>query len=784
MDNADKTRAQLLAELAELRDDVSERSQSRARVFESVRAIIIEMDAGGRFTYVSPTVTEVLGYLPDEVYSTQDRNFLHTDDREPLAELLRKITSSGQAEVTHIRVRHKAGHWLWLSISIDGYRDGSGETHTVALARDVTAEFEASESLRVSEARYRALAENVMDLILEIDEDGEYTYIGPNCEAILGYTAEQLRSGDLRGPPNLTPETNGLLSSYFEEGSSQTAAVVYRFRHGNGSWHWLESSGSARRGPDGQRRTVIISRDVTERTKAEQDLAMSEARYRRLADVSEEWITESDHEGRLLYASQNCEKVFGRSVKSFIGTTPLWVIHPDDVEERAAKDIEATLNGEPFTTKPYRVFHADGSWLWVESRGCTYRGPDGNPVILRVTREITDRVQAEEEKRELEARMQQAQKLEGLGVMAGGIAHDFNNLLTPILGDTSLALLDLPPESPVRPRLQKVQAAAHRAAALTNQMLAYAGEETLHIESVNLSNLVEEMGTLLETAASREAIVEYEIASDLPFVEADAARLSQVVMNLITNASEALGHDEGRITLSTGTVDLTSNQLQLLVMGSDRPAGEYCFAEVRDTGCGMDAETLSKIFDPFFTTKLTGRGLGLAAVLGIVQSHRGAIDLRSTPGKGTTFRVLFPSTKRRFEAHAAPILDAGDWQTEGLVLVVDAEEGVPDLCADTLARAGLDVICATHGREGIELFERHQDEIRAVLLDRTMPTTSGEEAFIEMRRIQPNARIILVSGYSKDEAGQRFMDKGLDAFLKKPFLPSSLLRMMREVLER
>ena len=670
MDDTRKTKSQLLEETARLRADLL-RARARAESAESlaagrhrdvlvnVGAVMIETDQHGNFTYVSPSITEVLGYLPSEALELREDAWLHDQDRGELVELFRKILSSGQSGKVVIRARHRDGHWLWLETTLNRYRDAEGVMHSVALARDVSAERDQQEALR-------------------------------------------------RG----------------------------------------------------------------------------EARYRRLADVSREWITESDAEGRILYASANSKELLGLGPDRMVGTTPYLRIHPDDVSRVVEGDLECSRSRTPFSTAPYRLRHADGTWRWVESRGCTYTDSDGQPVVLRATRDITERMEAVVERRDLEARIQQTQKLESLGVMAGGIAHDFNNLLTPILGDTSLALLDLPADSPIRLRLQKVQAAAHRAAALTNQMLAYSGEEPLHVETVNLSALVQEMGQLLETAASREAVLVYQLERGLPLVEADAARLSQVVMNLVTNASEALENDEGRIALRTGVVNIDAHRLALAVVGSELATGEYVFFEVADSGCGMDADTRTRIFDPFFSTKFAGRGLGLASVLGIVRAHRGAIELESAPGEGTTFRVLFPGTARRFSSPAARESEIQNWRSSGTILVIDDEEGVRDLCAETLERAGFSVICGSDGREGILLFERHADEIRAVLLDRTMPNTSGEEAFDRIRKIRPDSRIILVSGYSQKRAEQRFVGKGLDSFLKKPFLPTALLQTVRDVLEK
>jgi nitrogen-specific signal transduction histidine kinase/CheY-like chemotaxis protein len=400
-----------------------------------------------------------------------------------------------------------------------------------------------------------------------------------------------------------------------------------------------------------------------------------------------------------------------------------------------------------------------------------------------VARDVDEEIRAEEEQRKLAERMQQAQRLESLGVMAGGITHDFNNLLTPILGDASLALLDLPSDSPVRIRLEKIQKAAHRAAALTNQMLAYSGQGEVSIERIDLSQLVEEMRQLLEGAVSGKAVLVSDLTDELPAVEADSTQLSQVVMNLITNASEAVKEGAGRITLRTGTVEAEKVDRHALFGIDELRPGTYVFVEVIDDGCGMDEGTKARIFDPFFTTKFTGRGLGLAAALGIVRSHKGVIEIDSELGRGTRFRVLLPSAGRFVARAAPPTSSLADWRGSGTVLVVDDDEGVRDLVGETLRRAGLTVLLAANGREGVELFDRHADEIRAVVLDRTMPDISSEEAFDEIRRIRADARVILISGRSEERATWHFLDKGLDAFIHKPFEPLELLDRVRRILQ-
>jgi nitrogen-specific signal transduction histidine kinase/CheY-like chemotaxis protein len=397
-------------------------------------------------------------------------------------------------------------------------------------------------------------------------------------------------------------------------------------------------------------------------------------------------------------------------------------------------------------------------------------------------RDITERKEAEQTRRELEERMQQAQRLDSLGVLAGGIAHDFNNLLTPILGRAGLAIRELDPGSPLHAHLDAIQKSAERAAALTNQMLAYAGQRPLRMQPLDISKQVESMRELIIASISGQATLDIRLDPDLPAVEAEAAQLGQVIMNLITNAAESLGEGDSRIFVRTGVVELDGAPEGALYSESIA-AGRYVYFEVRDTGAGMDEETRGRIFDPFFTTKFAGRGLGLAAVAGIVRGHRGALEVETAPGRGTRFRVLLPAVDR---PHAEDTSEHGridDWRATGTILVIDDDEGVCDLASEVLQRAGLHVLTASDGHAGLKLFEDHLDSIRVVLLDRTMPSLSGAETFDALRTIRPDARIVLVSGYSEERVSAELAGRGLAGFLQKPFLPDTLLWRVREALE-
>jgi two-component system cell cycle sensor histidine kinase/response regulator CckA len=473
------------------------------------------------------------------------------------------------------------------------------------------------------------------------------------------------------------------------------------------------------------------------------------------------------------------EELIGEKIVSLFD-----LVHPDDRERIFTLfDNQPREPGSTTHFPPYRYKHKDGRWVWFSTIGACYEVASGEIRYLEVTRDITDSVEREADRLELTRQMQEAQRLESLGVMAGGITHDFNNLLTPILGDSELVLLDLPADSPIRPRIEQIRRAAQRAAALTRQLLAYSGQGPVLVEPLSVSRLVEEMGQLLEGAVSGKAALIYDLADDLPSVEADIAQLSQVVMNLITNATEAVREGAGRITLRTGIVEAEKVERSCVVGNFEPTTGRYVFFEVVDDGCGMEAETQSKIFDPFFTTKFTGRGLGLAAALGIVRSLGGFIEIDSEVGRGTRFRVLFPATERVAIAVDRWVAPIEDWRGSGTVLVVDDDEGVRDLLDATLCRVGLTVLLARDGREGVDLFRCHSDEIRAVVLDRTMPDIGGEDAFDEIRRIRPDVPVMLISGYSEERAAWHFIDKGLDAFLHKPFEPRALLERIRRIMD-
>ncbi len=461
------------------------------------------------------------------------------------------------------------------------------------------------------------------------------------------------------------------------------------------------------------------------------------------------------------------------------------LVHPQDLPEVEVL-IKEHLKGESSIYEAeYRVKCKDGSWVWILARGrVLHYTEDGRPERYVGTHlDITDRKAAEEERLQFESQMQHTQKLESLGVLAGGIAHDFNNILTAILGNADLAQMEISPLSPAVPRIEAINKAALRAAGLAQQMLAYSGRGKFVSEDIEINELVEEMGHLLAVAISKKVVLRYHMAENLPLIDADAAQIRQVVMNLITNAAEAIGERSGVVTITTGLIDCSKSYLDETFAYDDLKIGLYVFLEVADTGCGMDAETKSKLFDPFFTTKFTGRGLGMAAVLGIVRGHNGAIKVYSEPGKGSTFKVLIPALERQaVEINHRFKEKSNGWQGTGTILLVDDEETIRALGKEMLGMLGFTVVVAEDGRQALAVYQANKSDIVGVILDLTMPHMDGVEAYRELRQIDKDVKVIVASGYSENDISEQFTGKGLAGVIQKPFQLSELREKLKKAL--
>jgi PAS domain S-box-containing protein len=536
---------------------------------------------------------------------------------------------------------------------------------------------------------------------------------------------------------------------------------------------------------------VGIARDITEVKRATEELRAAQLRLIDHVENSPLAVIEWAPDFRVLRWAGQAEQMFGWTPEEVVGKHfGDWpFVYPED-DERVNEVVRRLIDGtDQRNLSQNRNLTRYGRILHCSWQNSVLHGDDGKTTsILSLVQDITDRVLAEQqgrkaatEKQALERKLQESQKLESLGVLAGGIAHDFNNLLTGVLGNASLARMDLDADSPVQPFLEQIEVAAMRAADLCKQMLAYSGKGRFVVNRLDLNALIVDTTRLLQVSISKRAVMKFQLAEGLPVVLGDATQLRQVVMNLVINASEAISDRSGFIGVTTGLTRADRNYLAGAYFARDIPEGDYVSLEISDNGAGMAPEVLEKIFDPFFTTKFTGRGLGLAAVLGIVRGHKGALKVFSEPGWGTTFKILLPCAEGVAEEVAAVTPGLADWKGSGLVLVVDDEETVRVTTARMLEASGFTTRLADNGRTGVEEFLSDPAAFTLVMLDLTMPHMDGDEAFRAIRAVRPDARVLLMSGFNEQEVTARFSGAGLAGFLQKPFTFPALREKLQEI---
>ncbi len=534
------------------------------------------------------------------------------------------------------------------------------------------------------------------------------------------------------------------------------------------------------------------ARDIIERKKNEALLRENEQRLELALAGADLGTWDWNVQTGAMIVDARYAAMLGRVPEELQGSLAMaerWT-HPEDIA-RLKHEANRNVTGEvPFYECEFRMQHRDGHWIWILGRGkLVARDAQGAPLRMVGTHlDITARRQLEERRLEMERNLLHAQKLESLGVLAGGIAHDFNNLLMAILGNLDLACMDVAPNLPVCARLRDAEVAVLRAADLTRQMLAYAGRGQCLITPVNISALIAEMVNLLRSSVAKTAQITLQLDPALPHIAADATQIEQIVMNLLINASEAMADCAGEIIVSTRLCELDEPQLAQSRLQERPPAGRFVCLQVADDGSGMDAATLQRVFDPFFTTKCTGRGLGMAAVLGIIRSHHGAIFITSTPAQGTTIQVMFPvdtaAQTTDAPAHAARAANRPSWKAAAPcnVLIVDDEEMVRKVCAEMVRCLGGTPLLAADGDEARQVYTGHQQDIACVLLDLTMPKRDGVQVLRELQAINPAVAVILSSGYTHQDAIGRFDGLGLAGFIQKPYDVTALAHELQRII--
>lgn len=643
---------------------------------------------------------------------------------------------------------------------------------------------QAEETLKASEAELRALFAAMTDLILVLDVEGRHLKIAPTKPAhIYKPAAEQIgKTVHEVFPKEKADFYLDHIRRALDEGRMLRAEYSLP-KEDEGKEIWFEGSVS----PMTKDSVIWVARDITERKQAEEERArlntQLESQQHRLNTIIanipgmvwEAWGEPDAPTQQIGFVSDYVQTLLGYSVEEWLATPNFWltIVHPEDREQSARAAAAIFASGKSGTLE-FRWLTKDGRTVWVQSSFSVITDAEGQPIGLRgVNIDTTERKMLEEQFR-------QAQKMEAIGQLAGGVAHDFNNLLTVIIGYCQLAITTLGQGDPLRSQLQEIHTAGQRAASLTNQLLAFSRKQILQPRVLDLNAIVANMSKMLRRLIGENITLVVNLESELGQVKADPGQIEQVIMNLAVNARDAMP-EGGRLSIETANIDLNHQYAQEHIGVTP---GLYVMLAVSDSGYGMDKQTQARVFEPFFTTKESskGTGLGLSTVYGIVKQSGGSIWLYSEPGHGTTFKIYLPRVDEAPEVAATlgQLADQGQsWET---ILLVEDEGMVRKLAFEILQRDGYTVLEASNGGEALLICERHQEPIHLMITDVIMPQMSGQQLVERVMPLHPEMKAMYMSGYTDDA----IMHAGLipnAAFLQKPFMPDSLLRKVREVLD-
>ncbi len=746
------------SELNQLNNDL-------VNLLSSLHIPIVMLDKQLRIRRYTPVAERVLNLIPTDVGRpiSDLKPRINVPDLE---ELLAKVIDS----VTPVEreVQDQDGHWY--SLRVHPYRTAENRADGAVLQLVDVGQLKLSnEELRHARDYSEAIIATVREPLLVLDQELRVQKANRAFFETFRLTPAETLNHSIyaldHGQWNV-PVVRSLLEGSVGDHAPELHEIEDDFKRIG--WRVFQLNARRVSNDRGSGLILLAMEDVTDRKRA------AEAKYRRLFEAAKDGIVVLNADtGEITDVNPYMLALLGVSRAEFIGKKICDVKALHDFCD--GNPILDRLRNEDVVRLPDISLETEKDRrVEVEVVANVYEEGENRVAQLNM-RDITER-------KHFDQRLQQAARLESLGILAGGIAHDFNNLLSGILGNAGLALSDAPADSPYQSALKDVVRASQRAADLTRQMLAYSGRGRFVVRPLNLSRLVSEVSKLVRSSIPSSVELKFDLADDLPSVEADSGQIQQLVMNLIINAAESIGEGgHGEVRVSTRLKRLDANYLRQHCRGDELPADSYIVLEVSDTGCGMDESTQAKIFDPFFTTKFTGRGLGLASVQGIVRGHGGAIFVRSAVGRGTTFTVLFPFVGEP-ETESKAETKPEDLAGSGTVLVVDDEEIALSTMRAILERNGYKVVTAVNGEGAVSIVGSHKDELDLVILDLAMPGMGGDGAFAEISKLAPKLPILLTSGYDATEAVRKLGNKTPAGFIQKPATVVDLLESVKRVL--
>ena len=629
----------------------------------------------------------------------------------------------------------------------------------------------------------RLILENANDLVAIVDFNGKRLYNNKSYLPILGNPTELKGTSSFE---EIHPEDQEKIKHVFDEtvrtGLGQKSS--YRFVGANGSLRYIESQGHVVPAASGKggKAIVIISRDVTERTVAEESLRNGERRFRAMIENISDAITLVARDGTVTYSSPAAKKIFSLSDESSRAVTVFDVIHPDDCDFARSIFMDVVSEPQKTVTEQLRVKRADGSIGWVESVFTNLLNDTSVQAVVATFRDITDRKQLEDD-------LRQIQKMESIGRLAGGVAHDFNNILAIMMGYSAAILRAKGDSKKIIEHVDVIQKAVQRGASLVRQLLMFARKSEAFFESVNINEVMLDAVGMLEETFPKTIRFSINLDPELPHVHADPGQVHQTIMNLCVNARDAIldkprGKAEGGM-LSISTDFVTGEKLRTRFAGASEE--RYVRLRVTDTGSGMNDITRARMFEPFFTTKANGKGtgLGLSVVFGIMQNHRGFIDVESATEKGSTFYVYFPASEiKQNSVTVENGVNEDELRGSETILVVEDELVLRTLLTSLLESYGYRVITAEDGLKAISVFEQHKHELALVISDLGLPGMSGYDSLQRLKAINGDVPLVLVSGFFDPEMQEEVAQAGIKAFIQKPFVPGKILKTIRQIINQ
>jgi PAS domain S-box-containing protein len=765
--------------LAQANRQLAEREASLRAIFDAgpdavalvgADGTILDLNLAGRDLIELDASSGILGLRLD---------MLATDPHRTACRSLAARVFRGESATVDLEIQGLRGRRCWIETHATPLRGDDGQVRAlVCTSRDITARRAADALLRDREARWRGVFGSPMVGIMFWDRAGAITDANDALLQLVGYSRDDLEAGRISWVDMTPPEERDLDALALERVTTTGVCDPYEK-------HYIRKDGS--RVPivigaamvDGSRdHGVAYVQDITARRHAEAQLRESEARFRNLAEHAPIILWVADARGECTYVNQSWFEFSGQTQEQALGHGFLTALHPDDAVDSERRFREATARHAPWHNE-CRVRCRDGSYRHMIDTASPRFGSNGEFLgYVGLLIDVQDRKDAEEARQRLEAPLRQAQKMEALGTLAGGVAHDFNNILGTIIGNVELAREDLVAEHPAQESLAEVEKASARARELVQQILTFGRRQPDEKRVIGLREVIEESVRLLRATLPAGIELVTGFARDVPNVLADRSRIHQVVMNLCTNAWQAIPGGVGRIVVSLATVRVAEGQ----GLAGLRP-GRYACLTVSDSGSGIDPAIVDRIFDPFFTTKAPGEGtgLGLSVVDGIVKSHDGAIAVETVPGQGATFRAYFPgveaeTTPRHIEPRPAP---EGRGQR---ILYLDDEASLVNLTSRLLARSGYEVEGFTRPAEAIAAFTADPDRFDVVVSDMNMPTATGLSVAAEVLRLRPDVPVALISGFVTDELAARAGALGVRAVIYKPNLTRDLAPLISRLL--